>query len=234
MHEQSGKKRGCLFYGCLTLAILAVITVLVGYVAYRYTVRAAQNWAAQYTDTSPTPPPAIPLTSAQVKTLHQRVDAFRAALKQPTNTMELVLTADEINALLRDQWAGRTNTPQLSVQIEGDQLTGNVSIPLSDFGPLKLQGRYLNGLAGLNLELKDRQLTVRIRDLAVKGKALPGAVLAELRRRNLAEDVQSDPDTAKEIAKFESIALRDGRLILRTVGPSEAGAPNAKAPAQAP
>jgi len=63
------KQRGCLFYGCLIAAILALITIIavaIGmFFIYRFTTRIVE----QYTDTAPTALPRPNLDEAQVQAL---------------------------------------------------------------------------------------------------------------------------------------------------------------------
>src|SRR4051794_11189385 len=96
------RQRGCFFYGCLIASILAILLLvgmgILGYTAYRYFI----NTAKQYTDTRPTPLPAVEMPAEQVKDLHARVDAFKAALDAGKPSEPLVLTADELNALVSD------------------------------------------------------------------------------------------------------------------------------------
>ena len=56
----------------------------------------------------------------------------------------------------------------------------------------------------------------RIQQLEVKGKSLPATILAELRKRNLAQEVQNDPQSGQWTSKFDSIEVRNGQVILRT------------------
>jgi hypothetical protein len=215
MREAGDKKRGCLFYGCLTFGVCAVLGIVGGYFAVRYAMRTTQAMVNEYTDASPAAVPAVRLTAAQQADLQERLGAFRSALNTATYPAELVLSTDELNAMLAARGGGSTNNPAIFVKIQGDQLQGNLSIPLWDVGPLKLAGRYMNGLATLTAQLTNQMLEVRIQQLSVKGKSLPEPILAELRKRNLAQEVQSDPQSAQWISKFESVEIRDGAVHLR-------------------
>ena len=55
----------------------------------------------------------------------------------------------------------------------GDQVKGQVSIPLTDLGWLG-KGRYLNGDATFNVSLESGVLIVTAREVRVKGQTAPG------------------------------------------------------------
>ena len=109
------------------------------------------------------------------KTLEERVKAFRTALEEGKPTEPLVLTSDEINALIEARTAELKG--KVYVTIEGDKLKGQVSIPLSDFPSFGLtRGRYLNGEAEFKVSLQDGILLVTLDSIEVNGKHRPGGV----------------------------------------------------------
>jgi len=68
---------------------------------------------------------------------------------------------------------------------------------------LKLNGRFLNGVASFKVSLDDGRLQVKLEEVAVKGRPLPGPVLAEIKKQNLADNFKQDPETAGRIEKFK-------------------------------
>ena len=88
-------------------------------------------------------------------------------------------------------------------------------MPLKDIGPLKLQGRFLNGTATFKIALHGGTLDVRVENVAVQSKPLPPLLLAELKKQNLAREFQNNPQTAANIARFESIVVTNRQVILR-------------------
>ena len=93
-------------------------------------------------------------------------------------------------------------------------------MPLTDLGPVKLGGRYLNASVIFNVVLTNGVLDIRLRDVMVKDKPLPSMVLSELRKNNLALEFQKDPKTASDIAKYEAIQITNGAVVLRNrLGP---------------
>jgi hypothetical protein len=76
----------------------------------------------------------------------------------------------------------------------------------------------LNGSAGFKVALDNGQLDLRVQEVIVNGKPLPPVFLNELKKENLAQEVQNNPDNAKVINKLESIEVRDGKVVVRSKG----------------
>jgi hypothetical protein len=206
------KKRGCLFYGCLTLAIAFVILGVLGFVGYQYARKSVGNLVENYTDSQPASLETVELSQEELDQLQERVSAFQQALDRQDKQQELVLSEREVNALIaRDP----NMKGKVQARIEGNRIRGQISWPLEDVGPLKLGGRYLNGLATLGVSLTNGQLAVVVDDVEVNGKPLPAPLMKELKKKNLAQEALKNPKTLENIEKFESIEVRDGKLILK-------------------
>jgi hypothetical protein len=207
------KKYGCLFYGCLTVSILVLVGGLTVFFGARYVIKSLVN---DYTATSPLELPSVNLTQEQQDVLKSKIDAFKAALDGKVSAQPLVLSTDEVNALIAGKPAlkGRAH-----VAIEDNRVKAAVSLPLDKLGLPGTKGRYLNGTATLNVVLVNSQLFVTADSVEVKGKPLPEKFMAGLRTRNLAADATSDPDTAAAIAKIESLEIKDGQAIITPKAP---------------
>lgn len=212
------KPRGCLFYGCLALALAGLLALALGVIGYFVARSTAKRWINDYTSTTPVLIEKVEYSAAQMDALNGRLLEFRKALDSGRESIELVLTADDLNALV-------SREPKLQgklfVRIEDDKLKGEISMPLQDMGPLKLNGRYLNGVAVFRAALAAGVLDVRLEDVQVKNKPLPAIILKELKGRNLAQEFQTDPKTAADIAKFESIQITNGVVHLRSMAPRQ-------------
>ena len=130
---------------------------------------------------------------------------FKTALDQQQTAQELSLSAADLNALIWHDPMFKGVKGKLFVMLEGEQIKGKVSVPLDNFGPFKLKGRYLNGTAAFNVSLQNGFLLVRLAEMEVKGKPLPAPVLTQLKSENLAQNTQQDPDTAKTIEDRKSV-----------------------------
>jgi len=206
-------KRGCFFYGCISLIILSVTTLLLGYVGYRKVTAFLIN---EYTDSKPALIESVEVPPAQLQELQKRVARFKAALDGQKGSEELRLSAEDLNALIAGDPAAKDWKNKVFVMIDDDHIKGNISMPLDNFGPLKLKGRYLNGVAGFKASLENGVLLVRLQELEVKGKPLPAKFLAQLKQKNLAQDAQRDAKTAQLIKKFDSIEVTNGAVVLRS------------------
>ena len=80
----------------------------------------------------------------------------------------------------------------------------------------KTWARYLNGAVTFKVALANGALDVRLDDVTVKGKPLPGMLSSEFKKQNFAQNFQNDPQTATNIAKFESVQITNGTVILRS------------------
>lgn len=206
------KKRGCLFYGCLSLVIVALLVVTVGILGYFLIKRTTEGWVRDYTDAGPATLERVEYSREQTDLLQRKAAEFQRALEAGTNVIELTLTADDLNALISTQ---RKLKDMLLVRIDNDQVRGDISMPLTDLGPVKLGGRYLNASVSFNIALTNGVLDIRLRDVMVKDKPLPAMVLSELRKNNLALEFQKDPKTVSDIAKYDAIQITNGTVVLR-------------------
>ena len=213
MTESPSRKRGCWLYGCVGAILLVLILGVLVIVGYRY---ALKGLVGAYTDSAPAPIERVEIPAPQLSDLQQRVAAFTTALEKQDVSRELSLSADDINALIASTPAFQYWKDKLHVLIEGDRLKGQVSMPLKDIGLLKLNSRYLNGMASFKVSLDNGRLQVKLEEVAVKGRPLPGPVITEIKKQNLADNFQGDPETAARIEKFESIRVQDGKLILKS------------------
>ncbi|MGD0040841.1 MAG: hypothetical protein ABSE84_10580 [Isosphaeraceae bacterium] len=99
-----------------------------------------------------------------------------------------------------------------------------------------LKGRYLNGEAELKASLSDGNLVVTLETLEVNGKRPPERFLSELRKQNLAKDAYENPKNVEMIRRFESLEIKDGKIILkpRIHAKTPSGADGPQAPASLP
>jgi len=218
------KKRGCLFYGCLSMAIIAVVMAVMFAVGVLLIRKAYVNTVNQFTDTTPTKFESVNYPQAERDALKARVQTFQSGLKEGRSGFELVLSADDLNVLIEDEPKLRG---KLFVAITNDRVTGRISLPLDEVVPLdvrkqftKLQGRYLNAEAAFRVVLEGGALDVRLEDLSVRGQSLEknrflGSAVKEMKKQNLAKDIQGDPQVRDNISRFESLQVRDGKVIIK-------------------
>ena len=91
---------GCLLGGCLSVVLLIVIgisaTFYAGYRLYKSKLES-------YTSSQPVEIKSVEYTDQEVAAVKQRIEDFKAALEKGDAPEQLVLTADEINAIIGSQ-----------------------------------------------------------------------------------------------------------------------------------
>jgi hypothetical protein len=213
MMEQPKKSgHGCLFWGGIIAAILLVLALLAGVAVYGV-FRYAHGLVDQYTDTKPIALPAVKLSDEEIRQLQQRVNIFRRAVEDGKATDPLIITADELNALI-----ATNGTPELRhhlyVTLEGDQARAQVSVPADRLGLRMLRGRYFNGDAAFAVSLHNGVFEVNVTSLSVKGKPLPENFMAQIRHQNFADAWTNNPDFTASIGKLEDIHIADSKVVI--------------------
>jgi len=201
--------------GCAVLLLFSCVLIILAY----YGVKGvATKILDEYTETQPRALPEVTLPEEQLKAVQERVKTFAEAVKNDQPTDPLVLTADEINALIQQNEEFKTIPLKVYLTFDDDKLNGEISLPLDEFGSW-FKGRYLNATASFSVSLAHDRLQVYAESLEVKGEQIPDEYMKEVRTRNLAEDEMKDPEFAAVIEKLEEIAIQDGKLIVRAKAP---------------
>ena len=222
-----GSGYSCFLYGCL-IAFLAMVVLAVvgGVVSYRFVTGTLE----QYTADAPADLPKVTVSKEELAAIEDRVEVFQETIKEGGTPTDLVLTADEINALISKDEAlnGR-----VYVTIQEGQVSGELSIPM-DFMPLG-KGRYFNASATFDVSLDDGVLIVTLAGAEVKGKEVPPQVIEAMSKENLAKEVYKNPEAARSLRRFESLTIEDDRIVLkpRPLSPnSDDATPMAEKPAE--
>ena len=225
------KRRGCLFYGCITSIILGLI-LFVGiplalYFGFNYAVKTVVN---NYADEQPMDLPVVEMPQAEVQSLRQRVDQFQQAISDNTPTSPLELSADELNALI-------FHDPQLAklkgkafLDFVDNKVKGQLSIPLSDLNIGSGQSLYLNGTGIFEVSIQNGTLSAKLDSLEIKGKPLPAKFSGWFKGKNLFENAQMDPEAQKFINRISRLEVKDGKLILeKDASPAQAEVEDSRA-----
>ena len=204
------KSRGCLFYGCLGGLVMLLIIVIAGLIGLHY----AKKMVTDFTDSAPTPVPAVKLTPAEIEQVRKRIEDFRQAVRASRPTEPLTLSSDEINALIATDSDLEPFKGKLYATVEGESLKGQVSVPMSDIGLPAFRGRYLNGAGTFKLAIHNGLLFLTAQTLEVKGKAVPEVYMQKIRTQNLAQNVNSDPRASAALDRIQDIQLKDGKVVI--------------------
>jgi hypothetical protein len=207
-------RRGCFFYGCITGLVLLFLIAVGGLIALHYGKKALTGLVNQYTDTQPMTLPTVQMSSADLEKLKKRFEAFEEAVRAGHPTPPLVLTADEINALVASSPDKQSLKGKFYLSFDGDRVKGDVSLPLGQIGWKMFRNRYLNGSGTFNVSLRNGILFVAPQTLAVKGKPLPETYMQGLRNANLAAALTNQPDAMAVVQNLQDIQVKDGKLIV--------------------
>jgi len=205
---ENPKGRSCLFYGCLTVLILAIIVPVGIYFAVRSAVK---SFVGKYSESSPMVLPRVMMSEADLAALDTRLQSFQAALETNGLPQPLTLSAMDLNGLISRNPGFRD---KVYLGIESNQFRAQVSIPLEDLRvPLfrsLLKGRYINGTADLKALLQNGGLMVSLQSVDVNGKSLPAEMLAGLRNQNLADGFTNDPGFMSVVGNLSGIEVTNG------------------------
>jgi hypothetical protein len=212
MNEQPPvkKPRGCFFYGCITaiaLMLLMLGGLFLGYLSFR-------KMLINYTDTKPLPLPVVQMSPEAIKKLHERVDEFDKALKEHRPTPPLELSGDDINALIATSSGGQSWTGKVYVTIEGDRLTGQISVPTDAIRLGIFKGRYVNGSATFKVSLTSGLLHIKVPEITVKGRPLPTVYMDQIKQIDWAQNSTNDANTKSALERYEEIKIENGKLII--------------------
>jgi len=167
-----------------------------------------------FTDSKPTELPTLQMSKAEIDQVKQRFEAFEQAVREQHATKSLSLTADDINALIASSAEPQTLKGKLYVSLEGDQVKGQVSVPLQDVGLRMFKGRYLNGSATFNLGFRDGVLIVTPQTLVVKGKPVPEVYMQEIRKQNFAASLTNEPAAVAVLKGLQDVQVKEGKVVI--------------------
>jgi hypothetical protein len=204
------KRRGCLFYGGILGLIFLVFLGITALVAVHY----ARKMLAAYTDTKPMPLPGSHMSQAQIAELNQRVDAFRQDVRAGRPTAPLVLSADDLNALIATEPSLDFLKGKLYVTMDDGHLNGQMSVAFQDLGVARFKGRYLNGSGTFNLSMQGGNPQLTAENLLIKGKPLPDAYMQRIRAQNLAQNINNDARASAALRHIQDIQIKDGKMII--------------------
>jgi hypothetical protein len=200
---------GCLLGGCLGIMLLGALAVGgVMFGAYRF----VSGQVAKYTSDHAVELPSVNITEDEVKAIEAKLENFKTQFESGDEPQELVITIDEINAMI----AGNSDLKgHVYVKIVDGNLHADVSVPLDDLPIPGAKGRYFNGSVTLHVEMENGVLIAQVVDAEANGQAVPASVLEGMKDENLAEGMYDDPDTAKALSRCESLEIQADRIVLK-------------------
>ena len=207
------KKSGCFKFLAVGCAILLVLIIIGAVLAFFGAKALVSGVAEKYTEKTPRSLPVPAASQQEVDAVVKRVNEFTDALRQDRAVPVLVLSSNDINILVNKHPGLSQAAGKIQVDIEGDKINGQLSIPLGELNDM-FKGQYLNGSAVLKACMMSGQLMVFADSIEVQGKPIPATFMKSFAAGNLAEKANTDPKIAPMLQKIESITVQDGQLYV--------------------
>ena len=197
---------GCLLGCAMASGLICLLVLCAGGGTYWW----VSGQVEKYTAEQPVELPVVRYSEEQLNELETRIETFVDAIDQgEIPDHDLVLTAEEINALIAQQKEFRG---KVFIKINDGQIVGDVSVPTDPIPGGK--DRYLNGSATIEASLEGGVLIVTLADAEVNGQPVPSEILDGLSRANLAKELYKDKEVAETMRKFRSLAIEDDKIFL--------------------
>lgn len=218
------------FWNYLLIGAFGVTAgVMVPLIAAAFIVpRAIDRAIDSYTDTAPEPGRAIEVTEAHYETLRERVDSFADSVDAGEPHESLVLTSEEVGAILQREVeketaeSGGDPRVRLWLRVEDGKLRGPISILMDDaaIGLLDhLRGRYLNGVATIDVSHADGQFRIALDNFEMDGEPIPewlrGALQEEIDRA-----IANSQELRDAAVKLGGLELYDDKAVVHAKSPA--------------
>ncbi len=231
--SSSNRRIGCWIAGCLGTLLLGVLLIAgMGFGGYWWFTQQVEK----YTDAEPAPMPKVEMEAEEIAGLQKKIESFfKQAMPESSETgdressseladgaevnapTELILTADQINALIQ---SNEVFADRAYIEIEDGRIRAKVTIPTDQIPGGA--GRHFNADAEVEVSLQNGVLLIQIVDAKVKGESLPEEFSSELSKQNLAKELYEDVDTAKMLRRFESVEVVDHTVRMSLKQPEKA------------
>ncbi|MDF1824552.1 MAG: hypothetical protein P1U68_07910 [Verrucomicrobiales bacterium] len=212
----SGKKWGIgCGLGCLALIVLAVVLAVVG---VKFGKDVVAGFIGDYTAEAPVEIVAPVLDPVVVEDAIQRYDAFRSAMSEGEAPEPLLLTGDDVNAILANHPSFSAVADSIVVAIDDDQLTSQVSLKLDEmeipvpFLAESMEGKYFNGELSLSLDTVAGRPAMFIEGLSVDGVPIPRQFIDALSKENLLKEVSGNSNMKAFFDRIEELKIEEGQL----------------------
>lgn len=202
------KSRGCFFWGCITVVVLAVL----GGAGVGIAVYSGLKYARGFTADAPAEIPVYEPAEGEYEAVKAKIEGFKSAVDSGTSGVELVLTGNDINAIIASDEDLAAVKEMAYVKIENDKMMADVSIPLDSIPGFS--GRYLNGGVGIKASMESGALFVEVNQIEVNGESPPEWFMEPLRKENMAKELYKDKEMMEVINKVKDVRVEGGKLIL--------------------
>jgi hypothetical protein len=205
------KKRRWLFWLGISLGGLVLLAAagFVGVVSYYHSL------LSKHTQNHPLALTELDRSEEAQRQVKSKWGQFYKAVLDGDARESLQLSPHDLNLLV----AGIPNLgDRFRIEIENDRLQARFSIPLEKPNKPELKGRYLNGVAVLNLKLEeDGFLTLHVAEVRANEKPIPGWLLRALKKKNLLGFFDRNVDYMEFLVGIRGVEVKDGNVVFRPV-----------------
>jgi hypothetical protein len=220
--EKQGNRRGCLFYGLITVGLVFIGVVAGVYFGTRKAVRYAIE---MYTTNAPTTIPTVQVPPGQQRNIaNSLLQQFEAGANNRGPT-ELVIGEEELNVLIAQAPDLKAYQRHIYLQPQGNELKAFVSLPLDQFKPwhefaykmggTNYTGRYMNGIAYANLVVTNGSLKIEPRKMVVAAKTLPDQFIKQFPWDTLTLPINENTNFRSALQRVESVYVQDSKVHLK-------------------
>lgn len=200
-----------LLVGCVSVLALLLLAGIAGYFLFW---GAVDHLARDLTTERPLAVPPVTASEEEIRAIEKRIENFGSAMEGEAPPEPLVLSAEEINALIQRNSNLQEQRVGAVVRIVGRQIEAEISVPAERL-MRSLEGRYLNGKAVLSVGVMDGRVVAYIRDLRVGDHYVPDQIRERISQENLLKGAyEEDSDLARALERIASVEVRDGSLVL--------------------
>ncbi len=205
------RRRGCVFYGCLSVVVLIVVVLLALYIGSKIGLR---KLAANYTSSTPLSLPQVVYPDSEIDALEERIFKYLKSVDQKAEASPFELTTRDLNMFLKEYQPGLMQMGDFALELAPGEVRAQMSIPLDAFGRSAFKGRFLNAEATLEMAMTNDTLVLGVKNLSAKGRPLPSFVVAQFQSKGFLGAVNDNPKIQQLAARLERIEIKEGSVLL--------------------
>ncbi len=200
------QRRGCFFWGCMTVVWLLLLLILI----ILWTVRAFKNKITPYLGDKELPIPAIVLDTETISGAQTKLEQLQGKQPLPAGE-EIVITAQELNQFV-EQYKVSHNLPAKWYIIFPSENNAVVygTMPLDKRTKWLFKDKWLNAIVQLSGNYQDSLLDLHIVKINLDSQDV--TELYKSTSGSLRINPPTDQETINRLARFEKIYVSDNKL----------------------
>ena len=165
-----------------------------------------------YTTTEAKLVPSVEGAAEKYPALKERWDAYALLFLHPEREIpDFELTGEELNVFASHFGPFGKHA---FVALRDKEFRIQFSAPLENTGNASLRGRYLNGIATITPRLANGELDLRVSKLEANGRPIPGWILRQTQKWNLAERLNHRPEFDLAVRAIDRLEVDPDKVVL--------------------